>query len=424
MARTRMIKPEMWTDAKLGDCSIEARLLFVSSLNFADDNGNLDRSSKQLKAQCFPFDNLDVEDLVQELLSAGRWIEYEVSGTRYLHIKNFLKHQRIDRPSKTSRPTPEQGTIIQRSLDEHSTNTRRALDEPSTSVSLKNGGNSTTRRALDEPSTSTRAERKGNESKGKETPPTPSDAVELANRVVVDQKISKKSDGVFEGFCLAMNLTPNEVLRMGHSWATAKSEYAAWIEAGAIPELDIWPTVKSLTARFRENNPGANAPGTPRYFTSAILKAIEVRKIAMPETVVSSIIVGPNGKVLAPNGKPWKHPPAGSVWQPDLKCWLPPTRIEYAIEDAKKLGYLECTLWDLEGNIHPWVQEPLRNRLQIAQDGVKWTGVYLHGKKREWWPVREPGWIWKQIVELEQSYAGKSNWLPPDWQPSNTLEVA
>jgi hypothetical protein len=418
-----MIKPEMWTDAKLGDCSMEARLLFVASLNFADDNGNMDRSAKQLKAQCFPFDNLDVEALVQELLSAGRWVEYEVSGTRYLHIKNFLKHQRIDRPSKTSRPAPEQGTITQRVLDEPSTNTRRVLDEPSTSVDLKNGRNTGTRRALDEYSTSTRAERKGKEGKGKETTPTPPDAVELAARVVVDQKISKKPDHAFDQFCLAFNVTPQELLRAGQGWLGFKADFDAWIEAGAIPDLDIWPTVKSVFEKFRAQNPG-KLPGSARYFTPAVTRAIEVRKATMPETVVSSVIVGPNGKVLAPNGKPWKHPPAGSLWQPDLKIWITPTILNYAIEDAKKHGYLEATLWNLEGKPHSWVPEPLRKRLQEAQDGVNWTSTYLYGQRYSSWPVRSLEGIWRLIAEKVETEFHGSEWLPPNWEHSNALEVA
>jgi hypothetical protein len=229
---------------------------------------------------------------------------------------------------------------------------------------------------------------------------------------------------VFEGFCLAMNLTPNEIVRMGQSWAMAKAEYATWIEAGAIPELDIWPTVKSLTTRFRDNNPGSKAPNTPRYFTPAILKAIEVRKATMPETVVTSVIVGPNGKVLTDKGHPWKLAPAGSLWQPDLKIWLTPEQIEWAIEDAKKHGYLEATLWNLEGDPHPWVPEPLRKRLQEAQDGANWTSTYLYGQRYSSWPVRSPEGVWRQIAEKVETEFRGGNWLPPNWQRTNALEVA
>src|SRR5207248_2359293 len=88
MARIRTVKPEFWTDSVLTECSRDARLLFIGTLNFADDHGGLDRSAKQLKGQVFPHDKLDVEPLIQELQRAGCLVEYEVEGKKYLHIKN------------------------------------------------------------------------------------------------------------------------------------------------------------------------------------------------------------------------------------------------------------------------------------------------------------------------------------------------
>jgi len=100
MARIRTIKPEFWSDDALTECSPSARLLFIGTWNFADDSGNMDRSPKQLKARIFPLDTFDVEELVVELLENELLIEYEVDGKKYLHIKNFHKHQKIDHPSK------------------------------------------------------------------------------------------------------------------------------------------------------------------------------------------------------------------------------------------------------------------------------------------------------------------------------------
>jgi hypothetical protein len=118
MARVRTIKPEFWTDRRVGECSPSARLLFIATLNFADDEGGLDRSAKQLKAQAFPYDNLDCEPLVQELLSAGLLVEYESGGEKYLHIKNFRKHQRIDKPQKARIPVFEPAKTIPRTFQE------------------------------------------------------------------------------------------------------------------------------------------------------------------------------------------------------------------------------------------------------------------------------------------------------------------
>lgn len=107
MARIRTIKPDFWTDERVGECSVSARLLFIACWNFSDDHGGLDRSAKQLKAQAFPYDNVDCEPLVLELLKVGLLIEYEVSGKKYLHIKGFRLHQKVEKPAKPRIPLYE-----------------------------------------------------------------------------------------------------------------------------------------------------------------------------------------------------------------------------------------------------------------------------------------------------------------------------
>lgn len=107
MARIRTIKPEFWTDEKIVECSFEARLMFIGMFNFADDKGNLVRSPKRIKMQIFPADMIDCEPLIKELSQAGLISEYSVSGVEYIHIDGFSKHQKINRPSATTIPTPE-----------------------------------------------------------------------------------------------------------------------------------------------------------------------------------------------------------------------------------------------------------------------------------------------------------------------------
>lgn len=113
MARIRTVKPEFWSDERIGEVSPTARLLFIASWNFADDEGGLDRSSKQLKAQAFPYDAIDCEPLVQELIRAGLLIEYSVESSgvagrkKYLHISGFQKHQKIENKSRPRIPPYE-----------------------------------------------------------------------------------------------------------------------------------------------------------------------------------------------------------------------------------------------------------------------------------------------------------------------------
>lgn len=86
---------------------MSARLLFIGLLNFADDSGNLNRSAKKIKMQVFPADAFDCEPLICELIAQGVLTEYSVSGEKFLQIKGFVKHQVINRPTKSNIPPPE-----------------------------------------------------------------------------------------------------------------------------------------------------------------------------------------------------------------------------------------------------------------------------------------------------------------------------
>jgi len=106
MARIRSIKPDFWSDEKLTECSMAARLFFIGTWNFADDSGNLVYSTKKLKMQIFPGEDIDCQPLIDELLAKGVMREYEVAGKAYLHISGFRDHQVINKPSRSAIPAP------------------------------------------------------------------------------------------------------------------------------------------------------------------------------------------------------------------------------------------------------------------------------------------------------------------------------
>jgi hypothetical protein len=104
MARIRSIKPEFWTDEDLSALAPETHLLAVALLNHADDEGYFKAHPKLVEAACRPLreDSKNVPGMLQELSRVG----YIALGTgedgkRYGHIRNFQKHQRVDKPSKS-----------------------------------------------------------------------------------------------------------------------------------------------------------------------------------------------------------------------------------------------------------------------------------------------------------------------------------
>lgn len=105
MARNRMIKPEFWEDEKIGTLSLPARLLFLASLNFADDEGLIRWNSSYLNACAFVYDNFSenkIKKTMSELEKAKLLHVFETKNHFFIaKIRNFKKHQKIDHPQPT-----------------------------------------------------------------------------------------------------------------------------------------------------------------------------------------------------------------------------------------------------------------------------------------------------------------------------------
>lgn len=107
MPRIRTVKPEFWSDEKLASMPRDARLLFIGLLNFADDEGRMRGSPMLVRAQVFPYDlDVDAESLLRTLAERSVIVRYEVESESFIWIRNFTKHQKIDRPSKSAFPAP------------------------------------------------------------------------------------------------------------------------------------------------------------------------------------------------------------------------------------------------------------------------------------------------------------------------------
>jgi hypothetical protein len=113
--RIRSVKPEYWKDEKLpqrlpGPRGRDARLLNIALWNFCEDHGVMRGNPAYVKGEVFPYDDdLTTQDIAEFLLgleASGSIVRFEREGQTYLWVRNFKKHQRIDKPSKTSLPEP------------------------------------------------------------------------------------------------------------------------------------------------------------------------------------------------------------------------------------------------------------------------------------------------------------------------------
>ncbi len=116
MARKRMIDPEFWLDEDITSLDFEYRLFYIGTWNFADDYGVLENSPKKLKAQVFPYDDVDCEKMLKKLIDLKRLIPFEKQGKNWLYIGKFLKYQRVDKPSKNRNPEAPKDIVGEDSL--------------------------------------------------------------------------------------------------------------------------------------------------------------------------------------------------------------------------------------------------------------------------------------------------------------------
>lgn len=115
MARIRTLKPEFPQSESIGRLSRNARLLYVNLITTVDDAGRARGSSRMLASLLYPYDNDApglIEDWLQELEREGCARRYEFEGSTYVDLPNFLKHQKIDKPSQSRLPKFEDGSRV------------------------------------------------------------------------------------------------------------------------------------------------------------------------------------------------------------------------------------------------------------------------------------------------------------------------
>lgn len=123
MGRTRLLKYEAFLDEELAAVPPTARLLFLGLPTIADREGRLEDRPLRIKAQLFPYEDVDVDAMLDELSGKPFIYRYEADGRRYIQIVNFLKHQRPHlREAQSLIPPPP---------DRHTNNNnRQAKDMP------------------------------------------------------------------------------------------------------------------------------------------------------------------------------------------------------------------------------------------------------------------------------------------------------
>jgi len=115
MPRIRSIKPGVWLDEELASLPFEWRLLFIGLWGLADREGRLEDRPRAIKAQCLPYDAVDVDAGLGELARAGFVLRYEAGGRRLILVPGFKRHQIINsrEPQSILPPPPDADMHVQ-----------------------------------------------------------------------------------------------------------------------------------------------------------------------------------------------------------------------------------------------------------------------------------------------------------------------
>lgn len=143
MARIRTIKPEFPQSESIGRLSRDARLLFVQLWTVSDDEGRARAASRMLSGLLYPYDD-DAPRLIDgwldELARENLIRRYEVDGTRYLEIVNWLKHQYIAHATPSRIPPFQESSRTPPDNSGNSPDNSRSSHEGARTVPETSGG--------------------------------------------------------------------------------------------------------------------------------------------------------------------------------------------------------------------------------------------------------------------------------------------
>lgn len=93
MPRARSLKPGFFKNEELASLGFAAMLLYEGLWVLADREGRLEDRPKRIKAEIFPYSDVEVEGILTALSKAGFIIRYKVDGTGFIAIPTWKKHQ-------------------------------------------------------------------------------------------------------------------------------------------------------------------------------------------------------------------------------------------------------------------------------------------------------------------------------------------
>jgi len=93
--RIRTVKPDFFKSEDVAALEPLARLAFIGLWLLADCAGRLLDRPNRIRAELFPYDNVDMGSILEALKKQGVIHRYTAEGQAVIQVVNFRKHQRI-----------------------------------------------------------------------------------------------------------------------------------------------------------------------------------------------------------------------------------------------------------------------------------------------------------------------------------------
>jgi len=117
--RTRLLNPALFFNEILGTRDPLLTILYAGLWCAADKEGRLEDRPLKLKAKIFPYRNLDIEKLINELAGLRFLIRYKVLSSSYIFIPKFKCYQHPHQTEKESTIPPPPDEILQEFDSQH-----------------------------------------------------------------------------------------------------------------------------------------------------------------------------------------------------------------------------------------------------------------------------------------------------------------
>lgn len=93
--RSRILRAGFFTNELLAEVDPFARLLFAGLWLLADREGRLEDRPAKIKILILPYDNVDIDSLLEKLSERGFIVRYKVDNGFYIEVVNFKIHQQV-----------------------------------------------------------------------------------------------------------------------------------------------------------------------------------------------------------------------------------------------------------------------------------------------------------------------------------------